>query len=152
MTSARSYAQPIYAAGLGCERGCPAEVLRELMEQTLAAQGLDLGCLSALASIGLKSDEAGMLELAKQLALPVHFFSAEQLARYEDRLTQRSAIVLRETGCYGVAEAAALALAEALSGGPAELIIAKHKNARATFALARGYRETLHLEDRRERP
>lgn len=152
ITSARAYTQPIYAAGLGCERGCPAEVLRELMEQTLGAQGLGLDCLSALASIGLKSDEAGMLELARQLALPVHFFSAEQLARYEDRLTQRSAIVLRETGCYGVAEAAALAQAEALSGGPAELIIAKHKNARATFALARGYREDISLEDRREQP
>jgi len=141
ITSAQRYTRPLYVAGLGCERGCPSEVLAELMQQTLDAHGLNIDCLHGLASIGLKSDEVGMLELAQQLALPVHFFSAEHLGRYEDRLTQRSEIVFRETGCYGVAEAAALAQAEALSGGPAELVIAKHKNARATFALARGYRE-----------
>jgi cobalt-precorrin 5A hydrolase len=141
ITSAHRYTRPRYIAGLGCERGCPAEVLRELMSETLSTHALTLNDVNGLASIALKSDEVGMLTLAKTLNIPIEFFPADTLNRYESQLTQRSAIVFRETGCYGVAEAAALALAEQLTGSPAELIIPKHKNAQATFALARAYQE-----------
>jgi len=49
--------------------------------------------------------------------------------------------VFRETGCYGVAEAAALAHAERLANHDfrAELIIPKQKNGDATLAMARIY-------------
>ncbi|GGM02137.1 hypothetical protein GCM10009425_11770 [Pseudomonas asuensis] len=141
ITSARRYTRPLYIAGLGCERGCPEAVLHELMTHTLAIHSLAIADVSGIASIALKSDEVGMLALAETLNVPIHFFEPDTLNRYEHQLTQRSAIVFRETGCYGVAEAAALALAEQMTGGPAELIIPKHKNARATFALARAYQD-----------
>lgn len=141
ITSARRYTQPLWVAGMGCARGCPQTVLAELLEQTLARHGLQLQQLSALASIDVKQDEVGLLELAEQLALPLHCYSAQQLNQYSGRLTQHSAIVLREVGCPGVAEAAALAAAEQLSTGYAELIIPKHKNALATVAVARAYWE-----------
>jgi cobalamin biosynthesis protein CbiG len=69
----------------------------------------------------------------------VFFYPAAVLLRYTNRLSRISELVYRETGCYGVAEAAALSHAERKSGQRAELLIPKQKNARATFALARAY-------------
>lgn len=141
VTTAQSYTKPIYVAGVGCERGCAMEVIRELAENTLAPYSLHLCQLDAIASIDLKADESGLLKLAETLQLPAVFFTAARLNEYRNQLTQRSDIVFRETGCYGVAEAAALAQAETLSGRNAELIIPKQKNAHATFAVARAYLE-----------
>ncbi|MGH8436050.1 MAG: cobalamin biosynthesis protein [Pseudomonas sp.] len=127
---------PLYIAGLGCRRGCSEAALRELLEQTLPAYGLRLTDLNGLASIEHKRTEPGVLALAQTLGLPLVFFPAAQLAAFDSRLTQHSAIALRATGCAGVAEASALAQAEALSGRRAELLISKHSNASASFALA----------------
>ena len=134
LTSAQRYIRELRVAGLGCERGCPAEHLAGL----IAAVG-DGRPLDAIASIALKRDEVGLLELARDLKLPTLFFSAAELDRFRHRLTQRSDLVYRETGCYGVAEAAALAGAERLCDAPAELLLPKQKTRRATFALARSF-------------
>lgn len=121
-------------AGLGCQRGCTAEALLYLMTSSLNREGLGIEHISALASIDLKSREPGLLALAQQLGLPVHFFSAQQLAGHESQLSHRSQIAFEHTGCYGVAESAALALAS--QTGAAELLITRQKNPQATFALA----------------
>jgi len=126
----------VLVIGLGCQRGCPALVLRGLIEVTLIEHHLALGDITALASIDSKSSEPGLLEVAKQLGLPLHFFSAEQLAAYEYRLSHRSQIAFDNTGCYGVAESAALAMASHLSGPSAKLLIERRKSSRATVALA----------------
>ncbi len=64
------------------------------------------------------------------------YFSSEQLAQYQARLSHQSQIAFERTGCYGVAESAALALAEQLAQAPATLLISRQKYAQATFALA----------------
>ncbi|MCU0808701.1 MAG: cobalamin biosynthesis protein, partial [Candidatus Contendobacter sp.] len=71
----------------------------------------------------------------------IAFYPAAVLRDYGDRLSRKSEIVFRETGCYGVAEAAALAHAERLVHHDyrAELLIPKQKNADATLAVARIY-------------
>ncbi|HAO32127.1 MAG TPA: cobalamin biosynthesis protein [Candidatus Competibacter sp.] len=141
ITGAQRYTQPLLVAGLGCNRGCPLERLLSLLDQTLNAHGLRREDLSALASIELKRDEPAMHQLAAALAVPIQFYPASILAAYGDRLSQKSEIVFRETGCHGVAEAAALAHAERLIEHPfpAELIIPKQKNPDATLAVARIY-------------
>lgn len=141
ITGAQRYTQPLLVAGLGCNRGCPLEPLRALLDQTLANHGLQRGNLCGLASIELKQNEPGLHQLAELLALPIHFYSAAVLNEYGDRISRKSEIVFRETGCYGVAEAAALAHAERLVRHDyrAELIIPKQKNADATVAVARIY-------------
>ena len=121
-------------AGLGCQRGCSAQGLLELIEQTLHRNQLQLQDLSALASIDLKSDEPGLLELARQLGLPLTLFSTSQLAPFEAQLTHRSVMAFQHTGCHGVAESAALALASDF--GPATLLIPRVNSQHATFALA----------------
>ncbi len=106
----------------------------ELIEHSLRGHDLELQDLSALASIDLKSDEPGLLELALRLRLPLTVFSAQQLNAYEAQLTHRSLTTFEHTGCYGVAESAALALAN--RSGPARLLIPRVNNRQATFALA----------------
>ncbi|MCU1752085.1 cobalamin biosynthesis protein [Pseudomonas sp. 6D_7.1_Bac1] len=132
----KNCAAPTLVVGLGCQRGCPASTLRALLDQALQAHHIELQAIKALASIDLKHDEPGLIELARQLALPLMYFSSEQLAGYQPQLSHHSQIAFERTGCYGVAESAALALAEQLAQAPAKLLIPRQKYAQATFALA----------------
>ena len=68
----------VIVAGLGCRRGCSALQLHELLERHLNAHGLDMSDITALASIDLKSEEPGLLALARQLAVPLVFFNVAQ--------------------------------------------------------------------------
>ncbi|WP_434557646.1 cobalamin biosynthesis protein [Pseudomonas sp. Z4-20] len=129
-------AGPILVVGLGCQRGCPASALRALLDRTLLAHGIALDEVRALASIDLKHDEPGLLELAEQLALPLTCFTAEQLSGYQGQLSHRSRIAFERTGCHGIAESAALALAEQLGFSPATLRVTRQKGPQATLALA----------------
>ncbi|KQQ55779.1 cobalamin biosynthesis protein CobE [Pseudomonas sp. Leaf127] len=128
--------RPWLALGLGCRHSCPAEVLLALITQSLHDHGLGIGAVSALASIDSKCDEPGLWQAAEQLGLPLVFFSAAQLQAYEGQLTHHSALAFERTGCRGVAESTALALASQLSGKPAWLRITYRKNDQATLALA----------------
>ncbi|MDD2058240.1 cobalamin biosynthesis protein [Pseudomonas sp. GD03860] len=121
--------------GLGCRRGCPAEALGNLLERTLEAHDLPLAAVAGLASIDLKHDEPGLHQLALRLGVPLLFFSAAQLAAFEFRLSHRSKVAFAHSGCYGVAESTALALAEQLAG-PAHLQVTRTLHADATLALA----------------
>ena len=127
---------PTLVVGLGCQRGCPVSTLRALLDQALQAHQIELHQIKALASIDLKRDEPGLIALAEQLGLPVVYFSSEQLAGYHGQLSHHSDIAFERTGCYGIAESAALALAAQLAGAPAKLLISRQKYAQATLALA----------------
>lgn len=138
VTSATDYGQPIYTIGMGSDRGCPIEYIEELLEQVKAE--LEAGTsITAIGSIDLKADEQGLLQVADQLRLSLQTYTAAQLRTVESQLSTRSEIVFKEVGCYGVAEAAALCAATAITGQAAELVISKQKNARATMAVARSY-------------
>ncbi|VVP82789.1 Cobalt-precorrin-5A hydrolase [Pseudomonas fluorescens] len=127
---------PTLVVGLGCQRGCPVSTLRALLDQALQAHQVELHRIRALASIDLKRDEPALIELAEQLGLPMMYYSSEQLATYQGQLSHHSQIAFERTGCYGVAESAALALAEELANSPAKLLIPRQKYAQATLALA----------------
>jgi cobalt-precorrin 5A hydrolase/precorrin-3B C17-methyltransferase len=84
-------------------------------------------------SIALKAAEPAIHGLAQQFGVPARFFAAEALLAETPRLSEKSEIVFREAGCWGVAEGAALAAA----GIDASLIVTKQRSARATCAIAR---------------
>jgi len=127
---------PTLVVGLGCQRGCPVSTLRALLDQALQAHQIEIHQVKALASIDLKRNEPALIELAEQLGLQMMYFSSEQLAGYQTQLSHHSDIAFERTGCYGVAESAALALAEQLANAPAKLLIPRQKYAQATLALA----------------
>jgi cobalt-precorrin 5A hydrolase/precorrin-3B C17-methyltransferase len=124
---------PVLAVGIGCERGCSAAEIADLARDSLAEAGLASDAVAAVVSIALKTDEAAIHELARSLAVPARFFSADRLLAETPRLTRRSEAAFRATGCWGVAEGAALAAV-----GPAgELILPRRQSKRATCAIAR---------------
>jgi cobalt-precorrin 5A hydrolase/precorrin-3B C17-methyltransferase len=127
------YNPPVLALGVGCERDCDPAELAGLVGETLAAEGLAPGAIACVASVDLKMDEPAVLALAAQLGVPARFFSAARLNEEAPRLQNPSDIVLREIGCPGVSEGAALAAA----GPDSTLVVAKTKSRRATVALAR---------------
>ncbi|MEM7206262.1 MAG: cobalamin biosynthesis protein [Pseudomonadota bacterium] len=141
ITTAQSYTRPVYVAGVGCERDCPSDDILDLIDSTLRENPVISGReeIAMAASVDVKVDEKGLLEWADNLEEPARFYPATKLLEYTERLSEKSQHVFDAVGCWGVAEAAALAGAEALSGGDAELLITKHKSSRATFALARAY-------------
>jgi len=124
---------PVLALGIGCERGCTGAEIEALVEATLAEHGLAAGAVAAVVSIELKMDEKALHEFAAQIGVPARFFGAAELLAQTPRLQTPSDAVFRATGCYGVAEGAALAAV----GRAGALIVPKRKSARATCAIAR---------------
>lgn len=124
---------PVLALGVGCERGADADEVIGLAERSLAEAGLAPAAIACVASLELKADEPAVHALAARLGVPARFFTAAELEAEGPRLANPSDIVFRETGCHGVAEGSALAAA----GPDSRLVMAKHKSARATCAVAR---------------
>ncbi len=124
---------PVLALGIGCERGCSGEEITDLAHSALAEAGLAAGAVAAVVSVELKLAEPAIHTLAAQLGVPARFFSASRLLTETPRLSERSPAAYRATGCWGVAEGAALAAA-----GPDGVLVApKRKSRRATCAIAR---------------
>jgi cobalt-precorrin 5A hydrolase len=139
ITTANPYLQPVYCVGMGCERGCETSELHALLEASLASAGLGLVQIDSINSIDLKADESGLITLCETLDKPFRVFDRQQLHAEDALLSTRSDYVFDTVGVYGVAEAAALHAARALSGNTPELVLAKQKSKRATCAIARAY-------------
>jgi cobalt-precorrin 5A hydrolase/precorrin-3B C17-methyltransferase len=132
-TDALVFHPPLLALGVGCERGCPAGEIVDLARSALTEAGLAAAAVAAVVSIELKLAEPGVHALAESLGVPPRFFSSTRLLAETDRLSERSAATFRATGCWGVAEGAALAAA----GPGGVLVVPKRKSRRATCAVAR---------------
>jgi cobalt-precorrin 5A hydrolase / precorrin-3B C17-methyltransferase len=124
---------PVLALGLGCVRGASADAMMTLVEASLAEQCLAAAAIGVVVSIELKADEPAIHEVAARLGVPARFFSAADLLAETPRLATPSPAVFAETGCYGVAEGAALAAA----GAAGALVLPKRHSAEATCAVAR---------------
>jgi cobalt-precorrin 5A hydrolase/precorrin-3B C17-methyltransferase len=124
------------AVGVGCERGASAEEVQALVTQCLAAAELSPLSVAGIFSIALKAAEPAIHGVAQSFGVAARFFTADALLAETPRLSERSDIVFRETGCWGVAEGAALAAA----GRGAALAVPKQRSSRATCAIARSNR------------
>ena len=125
------------ALGIGCDRGTPAATIALVIEQALAACGARVDDVAAVASIDLKADEAGLLEVAQTNGWKIAFYSAAELAVVD--VPNPSETVRRHTGTPSVSEAAAL-LAGAVD--KSQLLIEKHRlrgpdGRNATVSIAR---------------
>jgi cobalt-precorrin 5A hydrolase/precorrin-3B C17-methyltransferase len=124
---------PLLALGIGCERFCPEEEIADLALASLAEAGLAAGAVAAVVSIELKADEPGLHALAGSLGVAARFFPAERLLAETERLTVHSEAAFRATGCWGVAEGAALAAV----GPDGALVVTRRQSRHATCAVAR---------------
>ncbi|WP_235486728.1 cobalamin biosynthesis protein [Streptomyces roseoverticillatus] len=118
--------------GVGARRGVPAAEVLELIERSLTEAGTAGLRPSALATVEAKASEAGLLEAAARLGVPLRSYGADALSQVT--VPGASAAALAAVGTPAVAEAAAL-----LAAGPgAVLAVGKRKSARATCAVAYG--------------
>jgi cobalt-precorrin 5A hydrolase / precorrin-3B C17-methyltransferase len=122
------YRPPSLVAGVGCSRGARAREILALLDRALEVAGLSKKSVASLASVEAKSDEAGLLEAAQELGVPLRFHAAEELSAMD--VPNPSSVVRDAVGTPSVAEASALA-----SG--AELAVEKRKSATATVAVGR---------------
>jgi cobalamin biosynthesis protein CbiG len=125
-------AQPVYALGLGCERGCEPFELLKLATKVLTDAGIAASDLIGIYSIDQRRQEPAMIAVSEKLAVPLVCYSAAVLEEETPRLLNPSKSVFALVGCHGVAEAAALSAA----GPRGRLVTGKTKSAHATAALA----------------
>ncbi len=114
--------------GMGCNRDTPVEMLRSLLEETLAEHNLSLHSVRAITTIDVKAGEIGLLRLVKQLGVPLIDYTAEVLAAQE--VPTPSAMVAGHVGTPSVSEASVLAHG-------AQLVVTKCNNGEATCAIGR---------------
>jgi len=114
--------------GVGCSRGAECREILKFVRSSLSEAGLSEKSIAALASVDAKSDEAGLLEAALALNVPMRFHPAATLA--EMGVPNPSEVVERAVGTPSVAEAAVVAEG-------ADLIAEKRKSAMATVAVGR---------------
>jgi cobalt-precorrin 5A hydrolase len=119
-------------AGIGCNRHTDVAEIRELLFGTLQAAGLSAASLERLASIDLKQDEPGLAALARELGLPLQFFSREAIGEVEAAVPTPSAAVAKHIGVKSVCEATAI-----LASRGGNLIVPKRSSRNATVAVAR---------------
>ncbi len=118
----------IVVAGIGCRRGTSAEVIRQALESTLEAHGIDARAVCRIASIDVKRDEAGLTECAQKMRVPLSFFTAQQLDAVPGDFAE-SEFVRKTVGVGNVCERAAVC-----AGG--KLIIPKTAANGVTVAAA----------------
>jgi cobalt-precorrin 5A hydrolase len=116
--------------GVGCRRGAEPGQITDAITQALAIAQQPLTRVRLLASAAVKRDEAGLLEAARQLKLPLRFISMEQI-RQCPYATSTSDFVQKSVGVPAVAEPVAL-----LAGRRTRLILPKTILNSVTVAIA----------------
>jgi len=130
---------PSLVVGMGASRGVSTDEARRLLDTTLGDAGLAIESVVAIATADIKGDEQGLIDLARQLKVPLVTHSVAALAQVT--VPNPSEVVRAAVGAPSVSEAAALLGARECFDGPgqirAELIVTKTASAMATVAIAR---------------
>jgi cobalt-precorrin 5A hydrolase/precorrin-3B C17-methyltransferase len=119
---------PSLVVGIGGSRGVARDEVLALVRQSLADAELASGSIGYVATIDAKADEAGIVEAAASLGVPLVTYEASRLAHVA--VPHPSDVVASAVRTPSVAEAAALA-----DGGT--LVVPKRKSVMATVAIAR---------------
>ena len=118
-------------AGIGCNRNTAMTEIRTHLNNVLTAHCLAPSSLKSIASLDLKADEAGLIELAENLGLALDFYSRQELNRVK-KIENPSEVVEKHVGVKSVCEAAAI-----MAAGDGTLIVPKQSTKNVTVAIAR---------------
>jgi len=116
--------------GVGCRRGAKAEKIAGAIRQALDQVGASVEEVRFLASADLKSDEAGLLQAAQTLNLPLRFIRADEILSTV-KTFRHSQFVADKVQLPAVAEPSAL-----LAGRRTKLILPKTIINGITVAIA----------------
>ncbi len=117
--------------GIGCRRGAAAEAIDAAVRSALEKAGLCPQAVAGAASIDLKRDEAGLIAWARAGALPIAFYSADELNAVPGEYSG-SDFVKNAVGVDNVCERAAMRDA----GNGARLVLKKTSLGGVTIAIA----------------
>lgn len=92
--------------GLGCERGTSLAVIKAGIQEVCQRYDLAESAIAGIATIDIKADEVGILELCAERNYPLKTFSSEQLRLIE--VPTPSEVVSQEVGTPSVAEASSI--------------------------------------------
>ncbi|HEY9675949.1 MAG TPA: precorrin-3B C(17)-methyltransferase [Waterburya sp.] len=92
--------------GIGCERGTSRALIETAIEQVCRQNHLAEGAIAGIATLDLKADEEGLVQLCRDRNWPLRTFPPEVLRSVS--VPNPSAVVEQEVGTPSVAEAAAL--------------------------------------------
>lgn len=120
--------------GVGCRKGISAAAVKEQAEAVIANAGLNPVSVAGVASIDLKQEEQGIVELAKWFGTPYFTYSKEELLTVCGCFSD-SAFVEKTVGVGNVCERAAL-LAAGRQGTEARLLVRKQAKDKVTAAVA----------------
>jgi cobalt-precorrin 5A hydrolase/precorrin-3B C17-methyltransferase len=118
--------------GIGCERGTSRQLIETAIGQVCRSNYLSKRAIAGIATIDIKADEVGLVELCRDRHWPLRTFPADVLRSVN--VPNPSAVVDKEVGTPSVAEAAALLVGQArclseVKGGqdacPTKLVVAK---------------------------
>lgn len=98
--------QTVYL-GIGLKAGKSEEAVAQAVDVCLEQAGIEKAALAGVASIDIKSQEAGLLAFAERMHLPLQFYTAEELNQVEGKFTE-SAFVKQITGTDNVCERSAM--------------------------------------------
>lgn len=120
---------PCLTVGLGCNRGTSADEIDTLLEESFRSAQLSPASIRALATVDIKQDEDGLLDLAKNRGVEIIFFTPEELNKI--KVPNPSQTVKDIIGASSICEAAAI-----LAAQNGRLILEKQKSQNATMAVA----------------
>lgn len=96
--------------GIGCERGTSKELIETAIEQVCQQNHFNEAAIAGIATIDIKADEVGIVELCRDRNWPLQTFPADVLRSVN--VPTPSTVVEKEVGTPSVAEAAAIIAAQ----------------------------------------
>ncbi|UOE96001.1 cobalt-precorrin 5A hydrolase [Alkalihalobacillus sp. LMS39] len=115
--------------GIGCNRGTSATEINAVIDETLYELGISKTSVKGIATIDLKKDEEGLLDVCEQNKWTFQYFTPLELNAVP--ISNPSETVFKYTGAYGVSEPAVL-----LASGAKQLTLEKKKSGNVTISIA----------------
>lgn len=114
--------------GVGCNRGTEAEEIERVIRDTLEELRFSIDSVKAIATIDLKKDEEGLLQVGNRHGWKFVYYRPEELN--EIPIEEPSDVVYRYTGAYGVSEPACKKYGEI-----EKLAVTKKKSGNVTLSV-----------------
>lgn len=121
-------------AGIGCRRGATVDAVSEALATALQRCGIVHEQIDALATDAAKSNENGIVAVARSLGVPLIFVGLSEMDRVAGSALTSAPLVMALKGVPSIAETAALAAA----GRSARLLGPRIATAIVTCAVAVG--------------
>ena len=98
----------IIVFGIGCRRGKTSSEIKKAIQTVSNDLNIDISRINMFASAEIKKDEKGILDLSKELKIPVSFVDLDKLKLFKSNDIQESEFVMSKFGIPGVCEPSAL--------------------------------------------